>query len=332
MVIVGGSIENMSRVLEGQTEPFIDEGCIGCAGPCMVVDVAANLQKELEEYKEAIQLERIDHAATLKTVNQYHHTKIKDLKDDNSGLGETIDRMAKKWSRDRATIKNFKTIETRETDRLHKTILDMDVTISDLMDNDRRINGFLDEYRVTVDTRDKTIEELHTKIWELERTLPANFWDVVAGRDATIRKQRTTIEELKDRNIEDLHELYELDKKESDRLKAELKKVVEIINWWGGATSGLSSYTRQANTIALRQIATIVDAYIDASEGPPETPIDESDVLKKIRTLVDDWSVNKKGGRQSFFILSEINDMLKSTQHIDEPQDITVTFAFLELP
>lgn len=39
---------NISRIIEGQKEPIIDEGCVGC---CKVVDIAARLQNELDEYK-----------------------------------------------------------------------------------------------------------------------------------------------------------------------------------------------------------------------------------------------------------------------------------------
>ena len=358
LVLISGSIENISNIVDDHftSVPTTDEwdGCVGC---CKVVDVAAGLQEELDECNERC-TKLGSHNMQITANLLYRKAIIEELKTDNSSLRDTIDQMAKKWSRDRATIKNFKTIETRETDGLHKTILDMDVTISDLMDNDRRINGFLDEYRVTVDTRDKTIEELHTKIWELERTLPANFWDVVAGRDATIRKQRTTIEdyketihvermdrviekesinrkfcedlrklnatieELKDRNAEDLHELYDIDRTEFEDMKtgceimfrnylntiaklqddikgldAELsarkhdsevlKKVVEIVKNWDDL-SVVDRYSTSTTT-AMRRLYNVVKDYTDAPEGPPETPI-------------------------------------------DEPQEITVTFAYLELP
>ena len=51
LVLIDGSIENISNIIDGKTEPIIDEGCVGC---CKVVDVAAGLQKKLDERTEII--------------------------------------------------------------------------------------------------------------------------------------------------------------------------------------------------------------------------------------------------------------------------------------
>ena len=70
--------------------------------------------------------------------------------------------------------------------------------------------------------------ELENRIVELKETaqemrttfemLPDNFWSAVE-KNATIQQQSKTIEELKDRNIEDLKELYELYEAELSRFK-----------------------------------------------------------------------------------------------------------------
>ena len=181
-------LELEKRIAELKAEPTIDEGCVGC---CKVVDVAAKLQKELED------------------------TGIKLV-----GCRNLID----------------------DRDRI---IREMDVTISDLMDNDRRLNRFLDEYRLIIDNRDKTIESLTTK------------YD---GKCAYIC------------GCEEELDVYRQDSKV-------LKKVVDEVKEWGDATSDPSSYTRRTNAVTLDQIATIVKDYLEAPEEPPIDEPPEATVM-----------------------------------------------------
>lgn len=171
-------------------------------------------------------------------------------------------------------------------------IREMDVTISDLMDNDQRINGFLDEYRVTVDNRDKTIGE------------------------------------LQDRNAEELYKLYSLDNEEIDRLKDELSArkhdsevLMEVVDIIKDDTI--------PNSKVPCMIYQLVDAYIDAPEGPPETPIDE-----KVCVFCGCKNPSIQVGVDWFCSMRCVDgqaDVNKHIHDIDGPQEITVTVAFLEL-
>ena len=169
-------LELEKRIAQLKAEPFIDEGCVGCAGPCMVVDVAANLQQELDE-----------------------------CRSDLSMCHEII------GDRDK-TIKDFKTIETRETDRLHKIIEDL-TSDRQVMEHELRV------YRRAVNTNNNTIK----------------------GLDAELSARR------KDSEV--------------------LMKVVEAIRDW-------ISEPLQPRFMITR-IHKIIGDYLDAPEGPPETPIDD---------------------------------------------------------
>jgi predicted nuclease with TOPRIM domain len=137
-------------------------------------------------------------------------------------------------------LKAEPTIETKETYRLHEIVLDMDATISDLMDNDRKINSFLDEYRVTVDHRNNTIEELKTENAELSATID-RMTNTQIARKLHIRNLNQKIEELKDTNIKNLKELS----------------------------------VRKEDSEVLCKICSIVNACLDAPEESPETSIDD---------------------------------------------------------
>lgn len=211
-VLVSCSIENISAIIKGETKPLIDDDCVGCAGPCMVVDVAAKLQKELDMCHQTIKTFKI---LETRETDRLHKT-IKQYKDENVSLRVTINDMVKSWSDDRATIEDLNSQLTDERAIIDKITL-------------LRVNE--------VETRQG-----------LEAELSA----------------------LKDDS-------------------AVLMKVVDEVKEWIDTTSDPSSYTRRTNAVTLDRIAFIIKDYLDAPEGPPETPI-------------------------------------------DEPQEITIAVAFLELP
>ena len=258
-------LELENRLAQLKAEQSIDEECVGC---CKVVDVAANLQKDLDEVRGIL-------------IN----------KDD------VIINLHK-------TIYDFKTIETQETDRLHKIILDMDVTISDLMDNDRKINGFLDEYRVTVENRDKTIEE------------------------------------LKDKNIEDLHELYDLYEEELNQVKSDsvimLTNYHNVNNRLETTIADLNSQLTERKTdhAAIRTL----NQHIISLEAELSARKDDSAVLMKVVEIVKNWDDTTGRAFPTLYkILDKLVDYTDAPEGppetpIDDLYKVTVSYAFLEMP
>ena len=106
--IVPGSIDRFKA--DHQLPKKIDEECVGCAGPCKVVDVAAKLQEELDEahgilaskdrvlvnlhktineYNETIRVERIDRAAEKEVVNRKFSEDLRKLNATIEGLKDS---------------------------------------------------------------------------------------------------------------------------------------------------------------------------------------------------------------------------------------------------
>ena len=224
---------NTSNVSNVETAPIINEECVGC---CKVVDVAAKLQKKLDEYKETILVERIDHDAEKKMINRKF---CEDL---------------------------------------------------------RKLNAIIEELKQRIGEKNGIIIQINLR---------------AIGMDAEIKERDALIEELKDRNVEDLNELYAIDKAERNKLastikdlnleltkkraiideitrlrvnevektesleaelsarkedSAVLKKVVDEVKEWGDATSDPSSYTRRTNAVTLDRIAFIIKDCHDAPE------------------------------------------------------------------
>ena len=78
-------LELEKHITQLKAEQLIDGCCVGCAGPCMVVDVSANLQKELDHIeitalKTELSARKEDSAVlkkvvlVLKTWNECHRT------------------------------------------------------------------------------------------------------------------------------------------------------------------------------------------------------------------------------------------------------------------
>ena len=240
-------LEFENRITQLKAKQLIDEECIGCAGPCMVVDVAANLQKELDSC--------------------------------------------------RLIIKNFKTIETKETDRLHKIIDDLESKLSEKPDTIGMLN--------------------HT----------TNIETVVleSGTNSEIIKEyESTIEELKDRNFEDLKELYDLYEAELRCIKADrtsIKSDHDIM------------FQNYRNTVAkLREDIRGLEVELSVRKG-------DSEVLMKVVEIVKEWKT--LSAMVPTYDMRHLRDLVKDyfgapegppEPPIDESQEITVTVALLELP
>lgn len=177
-----------------------DEECVGC---CKVVDVAANLQKELDEYRETLRVERIDHTCERTAVNRKYHEVIRE----RDSLIESL----------RAGAKT----NALKVEDLKKAI---------------------DDLKLTIKIRDGTIKYLS---------------GVLDTRDDEWSK--TTDARL----IEDLRVELSARKEDSEVLM----KVVEIVKNWDDSTG-------RAFPTLYKILDELVD-YTDASEGSPDTDLDE---------------------------------------------------------
>ena len=87
-----GISELMEHMRElGESKQSIDEGCVGC---CKVVDIAADLQKKLDECKLALDLARTTHGGTIKYLRGVCDTRdntIEELESDIDTKNEVID-------------------------------------------------------------------------------------------------------------------------------------------------------------------------------------------------------------------------------------------------
>ena len=253
-------LEFENRITQLKAKQLIDEECIGCAGPCMVVDVAANLQKELDSC--------------------------------------------------RLIIKNFKTIETKETDRLHKIIDDLESKLSEKPDTIGMLN--------------------HT----------TNIETVVleSGTNSEIIKEyESTIEELKDRNFEDLKELYDLYEAELRGIKADrasIKSDHDIMfqnhrNTVAKLLDDISRLEREiSGLLCLRDMYDGLKAELSARKQ-------DSEMLIKVADIVRDDTIGC--GRSLGMIGSLLTDYLGAPEGpedttIDEVPAIIVTRGYLELP
>lgn len=239
-------LELENRITQLKSELTIDEECIGCAGPCMVVDVAAGLQKELDAC--------------------------------------------------RLVIKNFKAIETKETDRLHKIIGEYKETIrleridraADRTVINRKYNEDRRKKNAIIDEKDKMLEKQEREISGL-----LCLRDMYDGLKAEINElksllaaEHTIVDKITRLRVNEVETLYALKAELSARKvdSAVLMEVVEIIR-----------DDTIPNSKVPCMICNLVDAYLDAPDGTATA--------------------------------SSIPDNV-----IDERPEITVTVAFLELP
>ena len=190
---------------------------------------------------------------------------VRDLKDENSSLRETIDRMAKKWSVDRAIIKDFKAIETKETDRLHKIIEDLkDRNFDDLKELYDLYEEEISRFKHIVSARDLSIKSL-TTMCQSSGSIRNKLTETIGEKDKMLEKQGREISGLL--CLRDMYDGLEVELAARKAGSAVLMKVVNVSNRW--------SDERIASRPAMNQIAYLVKDCHDASEGPPEIPIDD---------------------------------------------------------
>ena len=236
-------------------------------------------------------------------------------------------------------IKNFKILETRETDRLHKIIEELkDRNIEDLKelydfhegeqmkigkDKMEAIKCLLECDCIwalhtdeggyfTLDKIDKVVEDLSNSVGfidELKETIRLERIDHTAERSVLNQKYHDDLHE-KDATIKYL-------KKTANEVIACLRMQVDDL---------------EIKLVGNRKLVDDLKAELSARK-------EDSEVLEKIHTLIDEWSIHKNGGHQSFSILHKIDDLLASNllsvpedTTIDEEPEISVTFAYMELP
>lgn len=220
-----------------------------------------------------------------------------------------------------------------------RIIREMDVTISDLMDNDKKINGFLDEYRVTVDNRDKTIKELKYRnivdlheLYDLDKAERNKLASTIKDLNLELTKKRAIIEDLnaqlteRRNRINTLHGLIKDVDAELSARKEDSEVLMKVVD----AIRELQNLTGMVTTYDMRHIRDMVKDYLDAPEGPPETPIDE-----KVCVFCGCKNPSIQVGVDWFCSMRCVDGQADVNKHIHdagEPQEVTVTVAFLELP
>lgn len=250
-------LELEKRIAQLKAEPFIDEDCVGCAGPCMVVDVAAKLQEKFDEYKEAVRLERIEHVAVLQAVNQRHHVEINKLQAEN--------------------IEDLKEQYDLAKDELNKLKHQLNICRGSGTAHNIHIAGL----KKTIDEGDRMLEKYGDKITCL-RKMHGGVVGRVHARVADIeglKKELSTCKQNEDDckgkfveqaqlngvllwQIGDLKTELSVRKQDSEVLM----KVVEIVRQWDAEHTGVYPNLYQLNKL--------YDCLVDYLDAPEELDVD----------------------------------------------------------
>jgi len=300
-------LELKDRITQLKAEPIIDEGCVGY---CKVVDIAAGLQKKVDRLES--DLAEHERYSDLQNRIDTNRQKKVDFLEEHAGVKDTIISLAK------------------------KRITEQKTTIEDL-------NSQLTEKRNRINTLHGLIRGLEAKI----ELLPDNFWSVVGRKDATIKQQKTTIEELKDRNIVDLHELCNLYMVELNHLKHVISARDLTIK--SLTTTCQSSRTERNNlTSTIKDLEAKIESVrngwllscddVHALEAELSARKQDSEVLKNVVDAITRWNRSPIEPRRTICDIRMIiddcvgNEKVPPETPIDEPEEPTTTFIFVELP
>jgi len=296
-------LELNRTITQLKAEPSIDEECVGC---CKVVDVAAGLQKKVDRLES--DLAEHERYSDLQNRIDTNRQKKVDFLEEHAGVKDTIISLAK------------------------KRITEQKTTIEDL-------NSQLTEKRNRINTLHGLIRDLEAKT----ELLPDNFWSVVGRNDATIKQQKTTIEELKDQNTVDLHELYDIYEEELNGLKDDVSaRDLTIKSLTTTCQSSRTERNKLTSTIKdlEAKIKSIRNGWVlscddvHALEAELSARKQDSEVLLKVVEIV-------KRDDNCPTIINQLADLLVDyldapegppETPIDEPEEPTTTFVFLELP
>jgi predicted ribosome quality control (RQC) complex YloA/Tae2 family protein len=171
----------------------------------------------------------------------------------------------------------------------------------------------------TVSNRDSWEKEAHRLIERL-----TDCANIIEHLEVTNKQQKTTIEEQKDRNFDDLKELYDLYEAELRCIKADrtsIKSDHDIM------------FQNYRNTVAkLREDIRGLEVELSVRKG-------DSEVLMKVVEIVKEWKT--LSAMVPTYDMRHLRDLVKDyfgapegppEPPIDESQEITVTVALLELP
>ncbi len=187
-----------------------------CAYPCKVVDVAANLQEELDEYKETTRVERIDRVAEKEVLNRKYHEDLQKA----YAIIEDLE------SKIMMIPDNFWSV-VRQRDAIIK---ERDKTI-DIMEN-RHSNrkAHIHNLENTIKQQDKTIEDIRSK----------NFQEVKERHeiyDKELSEQRAIINRITFLRVNEVETRQGIEAELSARKEdsATIQKVVELVRNWNCA-------------------------------------------------------------------------------------------------
>ena len=233
-------LEFEKRIAQLKAEQTTDEECVGCAGPCNVVDVAAKLQEELDEAHGILASKDRVLVNLHKTINEYNET-IRVERIDRAAEKEVVNR---KFSEDlrklNATIEGLK-----------------DSNIEDLKEQKRlelKLHHAKSDYEIMRTNHCNTVNKLKDDIEDLNSAI-----DGLAAERDDLKQMLSAASVV----IEKLEAEVAARKGDSEVLM----KVVEIVKNWDDSTG-------RAFPTLIKILDELVD-YTDAPEGPPETPIDD---------------------------------------------------------
>lgn len=171
--------------------------------------------------------------------------------------------------------------------------------------------------------------------------------DVAAKLQEELESTNKTIKELKDRITFDAKHIDRLNKvitshineirdlettiDEKDKMLEKYGREIWCLRDKVSAIEDELSARKHDSEVLEKVVENTVKDYLNAPEGPPKTPIDEKTCLfcgckNPSINIGRDWYCSMKCADGQ----ADVNKYNETP--IDEPQDIKVTFAFLELP
>ena len=133
---------------------------------------------------------------------------------------------------------------------------------------------------------------------------------------ANLLDRKAIIEELKDRNTEDLNELYALDKAELSSMKSDYEIILQNRRNMGDKLED-NIKGLEAELSARKEDSQVLKKVVELTRDWLDTPMPDRSAMNRIEYLVRDYLDAPEGPPET---------------SIDENRDITITFAFLELP
>jgi chromosome segregation ATPase len=209
----------------------------------------------------------------LRDINTRQHKQIYEHCETIGGLRTTISELEERDAR-----------KTTAIDELQKTIANRDRQIGNLggwkrslLSNDKRLNRLLDEHRVAIRQCDKTTESLEA---ELRDEMQQKYVAIRLGAEkaATVLRLNETISDLRMAASDMLDTINECSRREAEDSRV-LMQVVGWVKQWDATPPA-----HRSSHLDMRQIAIIVEDYLDA----PETPVVMLKDAKQLEETIDE--------------------------------------------